>query len=157
LLKSDNLFKHIATLGPIGYFPVAPGTWGSLAAFIAYVSLRPSVSIHALFVLFILPLGIVASSFAEKALKEKDSRHIIIDEACGFFVSVLFIPFSIGYVLAAFFLFRIFDILKPFPVRQAETTFTGGLGVMADDIVAGIYANIILQIWKWVSCVFFPV
>ena len=156
-MKRETLFKHIATLGPIGYLPVAPGTWGSLAAFIAYVSLRPSVSIHALFVLFMLPLGIVASSFAEKALKEKDSRHIIIDEACGFFVSVLFIPFSIGYVFAAFFLFRIFDILKPFPIRKVETAFSGGLGVMADDIVAGIYANIIIQIGKLVSSVFFPV
>jgi phosphatidylglycerophosphatase A len=156
-LKRETLFKHIATLGPIGYLPVAPGTWGSLAAFIAYVSLRPAVSIHALFVLFILPLGIVASSFAEKALKEKDSRHIVIDEACGFFVSVLFIPFSIGYIFAAFFLFRVFDILKPFPIRKVETAFSGGLGVVADDIVAGIYANIILQIGKLISCVFFPI
>jgi phosphatidylglycerophosphatase A len=156
-LKRDDLFKHIATLGPIGYLPVAPGTWGSLAAFIVYVSLRPTVSVHALLVLLILPVGIVASSFAEKALKEKDSRHIVIDEACGFFVSVLFIPFSIGHAVAAFFLFRIFDILKPFPIRKVETAFSDGLGVMADDIVAGIYANVILQIMKLFSCIFFTI
>ena len=61
---------------------------------------------------------------------------------------MLFVPFSIGYILAAFFLFRFFDILKPFPVRKAETSLSGGVGVMADDIVAGIYTNLILQIWN---------
>jgi phosphatidylglycerophosphatase A len=156
-LKRNDLLKHIATLGPIGYLPVAPGTWGSLAALLIYSFLKPSVSIHALFVLLIIPVGVAASSYAERAFGHKDSRHIVIDEACGFLVSVLFIPFSIGYVFAAFFLFRVFDILKPFPIRKIETTFSDGLGVMADDIVAGIYANIVLQIGKLFFCIYFPI
>lgn len=147
-MKRNSLFGHIATLGPVGYLPVAPGTWGSLAALAVYVAVKPSIFLHVLAVLLIIPVGIAASSSAEKALNQKDSRHIVIDEACGFFVAVLFLPFSIGYIFAAFFLFRVFDILKPFPVRKAETALSGGLGVMADDIVAGIYANLILQIWK---------
>ncbi|MDQ7787077.1 MAG: phosphatidylglycerophosphatase A [Thermodesulfovibrionales bacterium] len=147
-MKRNSLFRHIATLGPVGYLPVAPGTWGSLAALAAYIAVKPSIFLHVLAVLLILPVGIAASSSAEKSLDQKDSRHIVIDEACGFLVAVLLLPFSIGYTFAAFFLFRVFDILKPFPVRKAETALSGGLGVMADDVVAGIYANLILQIWN---------
>jgi phosphatidylglycerophosphatase A len=147
-LKRNSLLKHIATLGPVGYLPVAPGTWGSLAALAVYIVVKPSIFLHVLAVLLIIPVGIAASSSAEKTLSQKDSRHIVIDEACGILVAVLFVPFSIGYILAAFFLFRVFDILKPFPVRKAETALSGGLGVMADDIVAGIYTNLMLQIWN---------
>jgi phosphatidylglycerophosphatase A len=148
ILKRNSLLKHIATLGPVGYLPVAPGTWGSLAALAVYIVVKPSIFLHVLAVLLIIPVGIAASSSAEKTLSQKDSRHIVIDEACGILVAVLFVPFSIGYILAAFFLFRVFDILKPFPVRKAETALSGGLGVMADDIVAGIYTNLMLQIWN---------
>lgn len=149
-MKKNSLFRHIATLGPVGYLPVAPGTWGSLATLALYIVVNPPVLLHVLAVLLLIPVGIAASSSAERALKQKDSRHIVIDEACGFLIAVLFVPFSIGYIFAAFFLFRVFDILKPFPVRKVETSFRGGLGVMADDIVAGIYANIILQIWQMI-------
>ncbi|MFZ5906698.1 MAG: phosphatidylglycerophosphatase A [Nitrospirota bacterium] len=145
-MTRDAFLKHIATLGPIGHLPVAPGTWGSLAALLLYIVLEPSVIIQGILLLFLIPLGITASSSAERTLNRKDSKHIVIDEACGFLISVFFVPFSIGYCIAAFFLFRIFDILKPFPARKFETVFSGGLGIMADDIIAGMYANIILQI-----------
>ena len=96
---------------------------------------------------FVLLVGIISSHHAERLLNSKDSRHIVIDEFCGYFLSVLFIPFSINYALAAFFLFRFFDILKPFPIKKIEAALVGGIGVMADDIMAAIYTNIILQIW----------
>jgi phosphatidylglycerophosphatase A len=146
-MRFDFILKNIATLGFIGYVPFAPGTFGSLFSFIVFILLKPCVPVHILILLFAVPLGIISSHFAEKLLHEKDSSHIVIDEFCGYFFSVLFIPFSITNALAAFFLFRVFDILKPFPIRKIETVLKGGYGIMADDIMAAVYTNMILQIW----------
>ena len=145
------IFKYIATLGFIGYLPVAPGTFGSLVAFAFFILLKPSIFIHIILLFLVIPLGIISSHYAEILLNNKDSRHIVIDEFCGYLFSVLFIPFSIGYALIAFFLFRIFDILKPFPIRKIETALKGGKGIMADDIAAAIYTNLCLQMWKLIS------
>ncbi len=145
------IFKHIATLGFIGYLPVAPGTFGSLVAFVFFILLKPSVFIHLTILFIIIPIGIISSHHAERVLNAKDSRHIVIDEFCGYLLSVLFIPFTTGYALMAFFLFRFFDILKPFPIRKLGFVLSGGKGIMADDIAAALYTNLILQvlrIWK---------
>jgi phosphatidylglycerophosphatase A len=74
----------------------------------------------------------------------------VIDEFCGYFISVLFVPKSIGYLIAAFFIFRLFDIVKPPPVRNAENYFSGGFGIMFDDVLAAIYTNLCLQAWKFI-------
>ncbi|MBM4141952.1 MAG: phosphatidylglycerophosphatase A [Nitrospira sp.] len=144
------ILKYIATLGFIGYIPVAPGTFGTLTAFSFFILLRPSPFIHIVILFLIIPIGIISSHHAERLLNRKDSRHIVIDEFCGYLLSVLFIPYSISYALAAFFLFRFFDILKPFPIKKIENVLRGGTGVMADDIMAAIYTNLILQIWRLV-------
>jgi len=150
-MQLNVILKYIATLGFIGYLPVAPGTFGSLCAFILFIFLKPSLLMHATLLSLIMPIGIISSHQAERILNDKDSRHIVIDEFCGYLISVLLIPFSIGNAVAAFFLFRFFDILKPFPIRKMESIFSGGKGIMADDIAAAIYANIILQIWMLIS------
>ncbi len=93
-------------------------------------------------------LGIITSHRTEKLLG-KDSGYIVIDEFCGYLISVLFIPKNISYLLAAFVLFRAFDILKPPPIRKIEETVTGGAGIMLDDVLAGIYTNICLQLWRY--------
>ena len=142
----DSIFKYIATLGFIGYLPAAPGTFGTLCAFLVFILLKPSSFLHLLILLIIIPVGILSAHRAEMLLNDKDSRHIVIDEFCGFSFSLIAIPFSISYLLIAFFLFRIFDILKPFPIRTIESSLSGGMGIMADDIMAAIYTNIILQI-----------
>jgi len=141
-----RFFKYIATLGFIGYIPFAPGTFGSLVACVLFILLRPSVFQHFVILLFLVPLGIISSHYAEILLKNRDSRHIVIDEFCGYFIAVLYLPFNAFYIIGAFFLFRFFDILKPFPIKKAEQVFHGGIGIMADDIVAAIFANVILQI-----------
>ncbi len=138
--------RYIATLGFIGYIPFAPGTFGSLIACVLFILIKPSVVIHVIILLFIIPIGIISSHYAEILLNDTDSGHIVIDEFCGYFLAVLFLPFSALYVLSAFFLFRFFDILKPFPIRTVEHVFSGGVGIMADDIVAALYTNVILQI-----------
>lgn len=140
------LFRHIATLWFIGYMPIAPGTFGSLIACVLFMLIEPSVSVHILMLLFITIVGVISSHYAEILLKDKDSRHIVIDEFCGYFLAVLFLPHSAFYSISAFFLFRFFDILKPFPIRNVERLFRGGVGVMADDIVAALFTNVILQI-----------
>jgi phosphatidylglycerophosphatase A len=145
-----RFLKYIATLGFIGYIPFAPGTFGSLVACVLFILIRPSVSLHFTILLFLIPLGIISSHYAEILLKDKDSRYIVIDEFCGYFIAVLFLPFNAFYIIGAFFLFRFFDILKPFPIRTAEHVFRGGMGIMADDIVAALFTNVILQIARLV-------
>jgi len=147
----DVLYKYIATLGFVGYIPFAPGTFGTLVAFIIYVLLKPSLFIHVILLSLIIPIGIISSHYTERILNDKDSRHIVIDEFCGYFLSVLLIPFSMNYALAAFFLFRFFDILKPFPIRRIESVLSGGKGIMADDVLAAFYTNAVLHIWKLIN------
>lgn len=94
--------------------------------------------------------GIYVSSLAERILNQKDPGHIVIDEFAGYLVSMMFLPVTAGYLIAAFVLFRGFDILKPPPIRGLQN-LPGGWGVMVDDIAAGIYTNLILQIWRhWI-------
>ncbi|MBA4372868.1 MAG: phosphatidylglycerophosphatase A [Thermodesulfovibrio sp.] len=151
LSRGSLILKHIATLGPVGYLPLAPGTWGSAAGALCILLVPLSTAMQLLLVLTCFAIGVVASGAAEKVTGEQDSGHIIIDEFVGMLVSVLFLPQSLGWVLAAFILFRMLDILKPFPIRQVESSLKGGIGVMTDDVLAGIGANLILQLWKMLS------
>lgn len=92
----------------------------------------------------ILVLGAIVSNKAEKDFGQ-DARPIVIDEVLGMGLALLFVPKKIIYYVIAFVLFRLFDIVKPFPARQAER-LPGGWGVMADDLVAGVYANVVMQV-----------
>lgn len=141
------MLKNIATLGPVGYLPYAPGTFGSLAALIFFAVLKPQLSVQVSLFVAIVLVGAISSHHAEKLLNEKDSGHIVIDEFAGYTLAVLFLPSAISYFVAAFLLFRFFDILKPPPIRWIEKILPGGIGIMADDLMAGIYANVVLQAW----------
>lgn len=143
----NTLYHIIATVGFAGYSPYAPGTVGTAAGALLIFLLRPSDTGLVIFLIPLLVAGVLACHRTEKILG-KDSGHIVIDEFCGYFISVAFLPKSTGYLVAAFFLFRFFDIVKPPPVRNAERYFSGGIGVMLDDVLAGIYTNICLQIWN---------
>lgn len=147
---SKKLQQAIATLGFIGFLPRAPGTFGTAPAFLIIFFLRPDDIRLLVMLLPIFLLGVYSSGQAEKVLG-KDSGHIVIDEFCGYLISVLFIPKTAAYLIAAFILFRIFDILKPPPIRKIEELFSGGTGIMLDDVLAGIYANMCLQVWKYLS------
>ncbi len=124
--------------------PTAPGTFGTLAAFLVIAGFAPSDNLLLILFSSLFILGVWSSHHAEKVLG-KDSGHIVIDEFCGYIVSVMFIPPGFVYYLAAFILFRVFDIFKPFPIRNIERTVSGGMGIMLDDVLAGIYANLCLQ------------
>lgn len=141
------VFKNIATLGFIGYLPKAPGTFASIAAFFLFIYIKPSMFLHLIVLSFLIPVGVLSSHYAEKVFNKKDCRNIVIDEFCGYFLSVILLPSNIYYAVSAFFLFRFFDILKPFPIKKLEL-IGGGKAIMADDLVAAIYTNLILQIWS---------
>jgi len=141
------LLKNIATLGFVGYLPVAPGTFGTFAALVFFALLEPSIPVHVLLVILVITIGSIASSRAETILNEKDSSHIVIDEFAGYAFSLLLLPHTLFYLVVSFLLFRFFDILKPLPIRWIERTIPGGFGIMADDLVAGVYTNIVMHAW----------
>lgn len=139
----DKLALAIATLGPIGHFPKAPGTWGSLAAVVAapWLFLPFPIWFRLVILAAVLAVGTWACDRAETVMESKDPGCVIIDELFGQWLTLLLVvAMPIWYLLLAFALFRVFDILKPWPIRQAETAFPGGLGVMIDDGVAGLFA-----------------
>ncbi len=140
--------RFISTVGFIGYMPFAPGTFGTLAAVVFMVVLKPSLPLHIGLTVFFIIAGIVSSNKAEKLFGQKDSRHIVIDEFAGYMASLLFLPLSWSCIISAFVLFRFFDILKPPPLRRLEDVFNGGFGIMADDIGAAVYTNLVLQLWR---------
>ena len=153
----NKLALSIATLGPIGTALPAPGTFGSLAALISGYFILSAGWIYMAIATFIaLFVGIWAASVYEAVSVKKDSSEVVIDEVAGQWSVLLITPLSpIGF-LAAFIFFRLFDITKPFPVNKAEA-IKGGMGVMADDMVAGMLAGacmiILLQygLLEWVQ------
>jgi phosphatidylglycerophosphatase A len=129
----------------------APGTVGTVVGVFLYLLIKDLPTLWYLIV-FVLVAGIgtwVAGE-AEKQLGRKDAPSIVIDEIAGYFVSMFMIPFGWGMVIAGFVLFRIFDILKPWPIKKLQDVH-GGAGVMLDDIGAGIYTNVILQVVVWIK------
>ncbi len=139
-------YTLIATVFFIGYFPFAPGTVASAFAMVVLWLFKPSDTavLFVLSVLFIL--GVLASGKIEKKLEKKDPSYIVIDEFAGYLTAVAFFSFSWQNLFIGFILFRFFDILKPPPIRQIERKLRGGLGIMIDDIIAGLMANLSLRI-----------
>jgi phosphatidylglycerophosphatase A len=137
----------VATFFGAGLMPVAPGTWASLLTalivFFSPLSALPFVS-FALITVVIYAIGIPAAAACEKHYKKEDPRQCVIDEVAGQLVSVWFLPRQAGFYIAAFLLFRIFDILKPFPINKSEA-LPHGIGIMTDDVLAGVYSLVILQ------------
>jgi phosphatidylglycerophosphatase A len=140
----------IATVGYSGYFPIAPGTVGSAAGLLFYVFVwwtqSPAVEVGLILVLF--AAGIWAGTTAERYFGGIDPGPIVVDEVVGMLITLAFIPVGWTGALAGFVLFRVFDVIKPYPAAQFERLH-GGLGVMADDAMAAVYANISLRFLMW--------
>ncbi|MFC1621232.1 phosphatidylglycerophosphatase A [Candidatus Omnitrophota bacterium] len=141
-----NVFcKLIATVFYIGYFPVAPGTIGSFAALFLYGAVKNSPQMMGASIILCIVLGLLTAGRAEKLLGGKDAGEIVIDEFAGMLVALYLLPPTIGYIASAFILFRFFDIVKPYPIKNLEK-LNGSMGIMLDDLMAGIYTNLILQV-----------
>ena len=148
-MRVDNAAVHFATLGPIGYLQPGPGTWGSIAAAILapFLFTPLSFGIRALPLILLIAAGAYASTRAETSFRCKDPQAVIIDEFAGQLLVFLLVKNPGPLVLAAGLgLFRLFDILKPWPVGASEDWFQGGTGVMMDDILAGAYALLALHL-----------
>ncbi|HID30462.1 MAG TPA: phosphatidylglycerophosphatase A [Desulfobacterales bacterium] len=129
-----------------GYAPVASGTFGTLVAIpLCYLLSRVNPVYGILMLVLFTGLAVWMSGEGEKMFKKKDSGLIVIDEMAGLLVTLFLIPWSVKTVVIGFFLFRLMDIVKPFPIRRLETTLPGGWGVVGDDILAGVYANVALR------------
>jgi phosphatidylglycerophosphatase A len=169
----DYLSLGVTTFG-VGYLPLAPGTWGSMVGVLVflgveaiviggYASLQAGLNayldtgyrdymawVHAIvlivFLLFTL-LGVWAAGRATELLGNSDPSQAVVDEVIGQLIVFLFVPFGIGWpmVLAGFLLFRLFDIWKPYPIDYLQV-LPGGIGVCADDILAGVYAGVCLSV-----------
>jgi phosphatidylglycerophosphatase A len=168
---SDYIALAIATCG-VGYLPLAPGTWGSLVGIGVYVLVRGAamqlffgvgagrnfnllhvyygvIAFELVAILVIARAGIWASTRTERLAGKKDPGKVVIDEVVGQFIALIPVPFVLGTAwwaaILAFILFRFFDIVKPYPARRLES-LESGLGIMADDIVAGVYAAIVVAL-----------
>ena len=131
-----------------GFSPFAPGTAGTLVAIPIELLLSPIRS--PVYELTLLTFFFFSSWIAERAQnhwQKKDDQRIVIDEIMGYFITMLWIPKTLLFISVGFLLFRLLDIVKPFPCRQLEKV-RGGFGVVLDDVFAGIYANIALQILR---------
>lgn len=144
--KLDALVLFIAQGAFSGRVPVAPGTAGTVVGVLLYLLLKDLGSLwYCLAYTAVAALGSLAAGRADDLLGTKDSPSIVIDEIAGFLIAMFLIPFSWGYVVAGFTLFRFFDIQKPWPLKKLQD-IPGGPGVMLDDIGAAVYTNVILQI-----------
>ena len=149
----NGLAVFIATFGYVGYFPVAPGTAGSLAALALYALLRwlamPAAELAV--IVAVAVIGVWSAQGTEVALGRKDPGIVVIDEVLGMLVTLAWLPLSITGVVVGFLIFRALDVIKPFPAGRLEHLH-GGLGIMADDAMAGIYGNLLLR----AGILFFP-
>ena len=137
----------IATGGFVGYAPTAPGTWGTLVAFPIHLlisQLSPIGYIISLVVIFFL--SVFSSGSAEKIIDKKDPGVIVVDEIMGMLIALIGAPNIPLIWFAAFLLFRLFDIIKPFPVNWPDKHLNGGWGIVLDDIIAGLYTLLVLQV-----------
>ncbi len=135
----------IATWLGVGLLPGAPGTWGSLAALPFAYGLVSAGGVWVLAVgtILVFLAGLWASGRAAAALGAADPRQVVVDEVAGQWLALIPVALDLRYWLVAFVAFRLADILKPWPVSLAENRLKGAMGIMADDIVAGVYAGII--------------
>ena len=142
-----RLAVFIATVGYCGYFPFAPGTVGSAAGLLFYALVwwtgSPIVEVGMIVALF--AAGTWAGTVAERYFGGVDPGPIVMDEVVGMLITLAFIPVGWSGALAGFVLFRIFDVIKPYPAGKLEELH-GGFGVMADDAMAAIYANLALRL-----------
>lgn len=146
-------FVHFLAFGfGAGKAPVAPGTFGTLAGIVVYLLLQPlSAPVYAITVLALFALGVWLCRMTERDLGVHDHPGIVWDEIVGYLITMFMAPAGWVWIVAGFLLFRLFDIWKPFPIRQIERRIQGGFGNMLDDALAGFYALAIMQVMMYLS------
>jgi phosphatidylglycerophosphatase A len=148
----DWLAVFIATCAYVGYAPLAPGTFGSAAGLAVFAAIRtsgsPSIEIAAVVGLF--AVGVWSAHLAERYFGGVDPGPIVMDEVVGMLITLALLPVTFTGAVVGFLIFRLFDVVKPWPSARFERLH-GGLGVMADDAMAAVYANLVLRGLIWVA------
>jgi phosphatidylglycerophosphatase A len=147
-----RIATFIATAGYVGYIPIAPGTFGSAVGLLVYAAIRSAdqVVVEAAALFVVLLVGVWSADRVERELG-KDPGAVVIDEVAGMLVTVAFLDVSITGALVAFLVFRVLDVIKPYPAGRLEHLH-GGPGIMLDDVMAGVYGNLLMR----VLLAFFP-
>jgi phosphatidylglycerophosphatase A len=146
----DKIVIFFSSVFGLGYIKYASGTFGSLAGVLFWTLFVPDIYIFQIFMLAaIFIISVLFSSLAEDIYNKKDDRRIVIDEVVGVWVSIAFLPKTFTFLFLGFLFFRIFDIGKPLFIGEVQK-IKGGLGITIDDVIAGMFTNIILQILKFV-------
>ncbi len=147
---NQKLILFFATGGGVGFLPGAPGTCGTAVGVLLYWAVGNFPPWHYLLFTFIFSLfSVWVAGLAENIFGEHDSQKIVIDEIAGYLVTMLFLPFSWKYAIAGFVIFRLFDILKPWPICLIDQKWKGGWGVVGDDLLAGIFGCLVMQGVVW--------
>lgn len=137
----------IATGFGVGYLPKAPGTWGSLLALpLHFMLIKLSQSNYFIALGVILLAAIIAAGAAEKIMDFKDPGVVVIDEVVGMLITLIGAPDKLFVWIIGFAVFRFFDIVKPFPIKLIDQHINGGVGIVMDDVLAGIYSLVVLQL-----------
>jgi len=141
-----RLGLFIATCGYLGFVPVAPGTFGSAAGLLAWAAVRSSGShlVEVLVIVILFAVGVWSGTEAEHHFGGVDPGPVIMDEVVGMLITLAFLPVTWTGAFVGFLLFRLLDVVKPWPARGFER-LPGGLGVMADDGMAALYGNLIMR------------
>ena len=134
----------VATVFGVGYAPVAPGTFGSAVGLLVWWLLPASTAIQAAVIAAMFVAGSWGGNVAERHFGRSDPGQVVIDEVMGMLITLFLNPVGWLGALAGFLLFRIFDVIKPYPANRLEQLH-GGIGVMADDAMAAVYANLVLR------------
>ncbi len=148
----ERAVLFLATGFFIGTVPFAPGTFGSIIGLPVYFLIsKLNIFLSVICTLLFIFFAIWVAAAAGKILKKEDPAEIVIDEIAGLIVTFVGLPFTLKTAIAGFIIFRTFDILKPFPIRTLEKKVAGGPGVVLDDVMAGIYGNLILRLAIYVT------
>ena len=134
----------VATVGGVGYVPVAPGTFGSAVGLLVWWLLPASAIVQGIAIAVIFVAGSWGGNVAERHFGRTDPGQVVIDEVMGMLITLFLNPVGWIGALAGFLLFRVFDVIKPYPANRLEQLH-GGVGVMADDAMAAVYANLVLR------------
>jgi phosphatidylglycerophosphatase A len=142
-----RLGVFVATCGYLGYVPIAPGTFGSAAGLIVFAAVRwaNSPALELALIAFLFAIGVWSANAAEKHFGGVDPAPVILDEVVGMLITLALIPVNLPGAIVGFLLFRLLDVIKPWPANRLEA-LPGGLGVMADDAMAALYGNVVMRL-----------